>query len=82
MTFFFQTEIILIVVSYLLSEHVQSIEGRVDPAQEVVKGRGLNEIHSMCTQVIGNFGVEREGRLERERERVVGSQYMHFFIHF
>ena len=59
----------MIVVSYLLSEHVQSIEARVDPAQEVVKGRGLNEIHSMCTQVIGNFGVERESRLERERER-------------
>ena len=54
---------------YLISEHVQSIETRVDPTQEVVQGRGLNEIHSMCTEVIGNFGVEREGRLEGERER-------------
>lgn len=56
------------IFSYLISEHVQSIKPRVDPAQEVVQGRGLNEIHSMCTKVMGNFRVEREGRLESERE--------------
>ena len=48
---------------------MQSVETRVNPAQEVVQRSGLNEIHSMGTEVVRNFGVERKGRLEGDSER-------------
>ena len=73
---------------YLISEHVQSVEARVDPTQEVVQGSGLHEIHSMGTEVVRYFGVERKGRLEesergrgererRERENEQCVEYTH-----
>ena len=50
---------------------MQCIETRIEQTGEVVKGCGLNEIHCLSTEVIGDLGVEREGRLcgEGERER-------------
>ena len=53
---------------------MQSIETRVDPAQDVVQGSGLNEIHSMGTEVVRNFGVERKGRLAGDSEREGGGK--------